>query len=113
MPGAHLSLLPESGVPRLRLGDLILPPQLFLGGRVEPRHVLPGPHGALPPEHPERTLVVTVDVVAEPDEHLRVEPDDGIPDGLQRKAQIKCVVTFTPNQGEKERSARAGVPSST
>jgi hypothetical protein len=77
-----LSPLPEPGVPGLRPGELVPPPQLLLGGRVEARHVLPGPHGALPPEDPEWALVVAVDVVPEPDEHLRVEPRDGVPNGL-------------------------------
>jgi len=77
-----LSGLPEPGVPGLRPGELVPPPQLLLGGRVEARRVLPGPHGAVPPEDPERALVVAVDVVPEPDEHLRAEPHDGVPNGL-------------------------------
>lgn len=84
---ADLSSLPEPSVPGLRPGELVPPPQLLLGGRVEPRHVLPGPDGALLPEDPEWALVVAVDVVPEPDEHLRVEPRDGVPYGLQGKAQ--------------------------
>lgn len=80
----NLSPLPEAGIPGLRLGKLVPPPQLRLGGGVEPRHVLPGPDGALLPEHPERALVVAVDVVPEPDEHLRVERHDGVPNGLGR-----------------------------
>lgn len=79
---SHLSPLPELGVPGLGLGHLVAPPQLGLRRRVEPRHVPPRPHRPLPPEHPERPLVVAVHVVPEPDEHLRVEPHDGLPHGL-------------------------------